>query len=66
MPLVSSGVDYGNLRELSLARMKDFSVECRDIRTREVGIKELHSKILPDEVSCISFTDMIPGCCWFF
>lgn len=57
MPLVSSGVDYGNLRELSLARMKDFGVECRDIRTREVGIREVHSKILPDEVSHVCFKE---------
>ena len=54
MPLVSSGVDNGNLRELALARMKDFSTECRDIRTREVGIKELHDHILPKEVCKIS------------
>ena len=37
MPLVTSGVEHGNLRELALARMKDFGTECRDVRTREVG-----------------------------
>jgi len=42
MPLVSSGVETGNLRELALARMKDFGTKCRDIRTREVGIREVH------------------------
>src|SRR5436190_13223068 len=42
MPLVSSGVENGNLRELALARMKDFGTKCRDIRTREVGIREVH------------------------
>ena len=31
-----SGVEHGNLRELALARMKDFGTECRDVRTREV------------------------------
>jgi len=38
MPLVSSGVENGNLRELALARMKDFGAECRDVRYREVGV----------------------------
>lgn len=47
----SSGVEHGNLRELALARMKDLGVECRDVRTREVGIQEIHNKIRPYEVS---------------
>jgi hypothetical protein len=38
MPLVSSGVENGNLRELALGRMKDFGAECRDVRFREVGV----------------------------
>ncbi len=50
MPLVSSGVDHGNLRELALARMKDLGSECRDIRTREVGIQEIHNHVFPYEV----------------
>lgn len=29
MPLVSSGVEYGNLRELALARMKDMGTEVK-------------------------------------
>jgi len=41
MPLVSSGVENGNLRELALARMKDFGAECRDVRYREVGVSQL-------------------------
>jgi histone acetyltransferase (RNA polymerase elongator complex component) len=41
MPLVSSGVENGNLRELALARMKDFGAECRDVRYREVGVRQL-------------------------
>ena len=36
MPLVSSGVEHGNLRELALARMNDLGTTCRDVRTREV------------------------------
>ncbi|NWX90225.1 ELP3 protein, partial [Nothoprocta ornata] len=47
MPLVSSGVEHGNLRELALARMKDFGTQCRDVRTREVGIQEIHHKVRP-------------------
>lgn len=53
MPLVTSGVDNGNLRELALARMKDFGTTCRDVRTREVGIQEVHHKVSPDQVELI-------------
>merc|ERR1711981_1228430 len=53
MPLVTSGVDHGNLRELALARMKDFGTECRDVRTREVGIQEIHNKIRPYEIELV-------------
>ena len=50
MPLVTSGVEHGNLRELALARMRDLGTQCRDIRTREVGIQEIHHKVKPYEV----------------
>nr|CAG4649994.1 EOG090X02DF [Sida crystallina] len=53
MPLVSSGVEHGNLRELALARMKEFGTECRDVRTREVGIQEVHHKVRPYQVELI-------------
>ncbi len=53
MPLVTSGVEYGNLREHALARLKDLGQECRDVRTREVGIAEIHSKIRPDQAELI-------------
>jgi len=53
MPLVSSGVEHGNLRELALARMKDLGTKCRDVRTREVGIQEIHNKVKPYEVELI-------------
>lgn len=53
MPLVSSGVENGNLREMALARMKDFGTECRDVRYREVGIHEIHHKVRPSEVELI-------------
>ena len=48
MPLVTSGVDNGNLRELALQRMIDLNVPCRDVRTREVGIREVHFKTRPE------------------
>lgn len=51
MPLVTSGVKHGNLRELALERMKDLGTTCRDVRTREVGIQELHNKVKPYEVN---------------
>lgn len=53
MPLVSSGVEHGNLRELALARMKDLGTRCRDVRTREVGIQEIHNKVKPYEIELI-------------
>jgi len=53
MPLVTSGVEHGNLRELALARMKDLGLECRDVRTREVGIQEIHNKVRPESVELI-------------
>jgi elongator complex protein 3 len=53
MPLVTSGVENGNLRELALWRMKDLGLKCRDVRTREVGIQNIHNKILPDRIDLI-------------
>ncbi|KAF2860940.1 ELP3 family histone acetyltransferase [Piedraia hortae CBS 480.64] len=53
MPLVTSGVENGNLRELALARMKDFGTTCRDVRTREVGINEVKNKIRPNQVELV-------------
>jgi elongator complex protein 3 len=48
MPLVTSGVENGNVRDLALEKMKDMNLACRDIRTREVGIKEVHTKLRPE------------------
>lgn len=53
MPLVTSGVEKGNLRELALAKMKEMNLPCRDVRTREVGIKEVHHKIKPENIELI-------------
>jgi elongator complex protein 3 len=53
MPLVTSGVDHGNLRDLALKRMKDLNIVCRDVRTREVGIQEIHNKVKPENVELI-------------
>eukprot|EP00698_Gefionella_okellyi_P003595 TRINITY_DN13379_c0_g1_i1.p1 TRINITY_DN13379_c0_g1~~TRINITY_DN13379_c0_g1_i1.p1 ORF type:complete len:539 (+),score=109.94 TRINITY_DN13379_c0_g1_i1:80-1696(+) len=53
MPLVTSGVDHGNLRELALARMNDLGLKCRDVRTREVGIQQIHNKIRPENIELI-------------
>ena len=50
MPLVTAGVENGNLRELALARMKDFGTTCRDVRTREVGVNEVKNRIRPNQV----------------
>ncbi|MCP9257395.1 Elongator complex protein 3 [Dirofilaria immitis] len=53
MPLVTSGVKYGNLREHALARMKELGTSCRDVRTREVGIQEIHNKVRPYQTELI-------------
>ncbi|KAG9509119.1 Elongator complex protein 3, partial [Fragariocoptes setiger] len=53
MPLVSSGVEHGNIREMVLARMGDLGLKCRDVRTREVGIQEIHHKIRPYNIELI-------------
>ena len=53
MPLVSSGVEKGNLRELALARCRELGLRCRDIRSREVGIRDIHFKVKPDEVELV-------------
>lgn len=33
--------------------MKDFGVECRDVRNREVGVTEIHTKVRPEELELI-------------
>jgi elongator complex protein 3 len=53
MPLVTSGVENGNLRELATQRMKDLGIDCRDVRSREVGMQEVHNKVRPDQVELI-------------
>jgi elongator complex protein 3 len=53
MPLVSSGVEKGNLRELALARMGELGLQCRDVRTREVGIQDIHHSVRPAEVELV-------------
>lgn len=45
MPLVTSGVEKGNLRELALARMASLGLRCRDVRTREAGIQDIHHQV---------------------
>ncbi|CAB9516708.1 Elongator complex protein 3 [Seminavis robusta] len=50
MPLVSSGVEHGNLRELALAKLRELGLHCMDVRTREVGMKQIHSQVTPDQV----------------
>ena len=54
MPLVSSGVENGNLRELAMSRMKELGTSCRDVRSREIGIQEIHNKgIKPNNIELI-------------
>jgi elongator complex protein 3 len=53
MPLVSSGVEHGNLRELALAKMRELDLPCLDIRTREVGMRKIHSSVSPRDVELV-------------
>ena len=53
MPLVSSGVEHGNIRELVLKRMKELGLQCRDVRTREVGIMKIHGSVDPQQVELV-------------
>lgn len=53
MPLVSSGVEHGNLRELALQKLADWNINCLDIRTREVGMKQIHASVTPDQVELV-------------
>ena len=53
MPLVTSGVEHGNLRELALARMRDLGLPCRDVRTREAGIRDIHHRVRPGQVELV-------------
>ena len=41
------------MRQLALQRMADLGLVCRDIRTREVGIQDIHKKIQPSKVELI-------------
>ena len=47
MPLVTSGVEKGNLRELAMGRMRDMGLACRDVRSREAGIQDIHNQARP-------------------
>ena len=51
MPLVSSGVEHGNIRELVLQRMSQLQLKCRDIRTREIGIMQVHAAQLQQKIN---------------
>ncbi|KAI5189901.1 elongator complex protein 3 [Nematocida minor] len=53
MTLVSSGVEHGNIREIVLDRLKEQGLSCRDIRTREVGINNIHTNELPEKVELV-------------
>lgn len=64
MPLVSSGVEHGNLRELALARMKDMGTEVRPHLWRW-GIKVMAHNIsifLHDHVVLIQRLQVVIFC----
>jgi elongator complex protein 3 len=53
MPLVSSGVEHGNLRELALAKLREQNGRTLDIRSREVGMKSIHEAVSPETVELV-------------
>ena len=58
---VSSGVEHGNLRELALAKMREQDLPCLDIRTREVGMKQIHHAVSPHQVELLRRDYMANG-----
>jgi elongator complex protein 3 len=36
-----------------MARLRELGLRCRDVRSREVGIQQIHHAILPDQVELI-------------
>ena len=65
MPLVTSGVEKGNLRELALARTGQLGLRCRDVRTREAGIQVRRPPLLPCQPPCmvLAARSIHTGCC---
>jgi elongator complex protein 3 len=61
MPLVSSGVEHGNLRELAMATLREQDLPCLDIRMREVGMKQIHHDVTPDQVELLRRDYMANG-----
>jgi elongator complex protein 3 len=53
MPLVTSGVEKGNLRELAMARMAELGLKCRDVRAREVGMQDIHNRVSPKDIELV-------------
>lgn len=41
------------MRELALARMARLGLKCRDVRTREAGIQDIHHRVRPRDVEFI-------------
>jgi elongator complex protein 3 len=41
--------------------MEDLGLKCRDVRTREVGIQNIHFKILPENIELIRRDYMANG-----
>jgi elongator complex protein 3 len=61
MPLVSSGIEHGNLRELAMATLREQDLPCLDIRSREVGMKQIHHDVTPDQVELLRRDYMANG-----
>lgn len=54
MPLVTSGIESGNVREWATRRLKEWGGACRDVRSREVGMQDIHNRIKPEQVRSVS------------
>eukprot|EP00792_Barthelona_sp_PAP020_P007200 TRINITY_DN3121_c4_g6_i1.p1 TRINITY_DN3121_c4_g6~~TRINITY_DN3121_c4_g6_i1.p1 ORF type:complete len:549 (+),score=126.44 TRINITY_DN3121_c4_g6_i1:28-1647(+) len=53
LPLVTSGAEFGNMRQLAMERAEEKKGRILDIRAREVGMSKIHRKIQPHQVELV-------------
>ncbi len=53
MPLVTSGVEYGNLRELALRRAAELGLQVGEIRTKEAGLAAIGRGAVPVDTELV-------------
>ncbi|KAG9395641.1 Histone acetyltransferase ELP3 [Carpediemonas membranifera] len=53
MPLVTSGVENGNLRELAVNKAKEMGLDVKEIRAREAGLAGIKQNVVADRVELV-------------